>query len=69
MRKLAKAGFSRSHTYFTWRNKQAELTDYLTDLTQDAPKEYMRPNFFVNAPDIDPSCSSCAIWRVAPRPS
>ncbi len=54
MRKLAKAGFTQSYTYFTWRNTKAELTEYLTELTQDAPKEYMRPNFFVNTPDINP---------------
>ena len=27
---LAKAGFSQSYTYFTWRNTKAELTEYLT---------------------------------------
>jgi starch synthase (maltosyl-transferring) len=54
MRKLAKAGFTQSYTYFTWRNTKAELTEYLTELTQDVPKEYMRPNFFVNTPDINP---------------
>lgn len=54
MRKLAKAGFTQSYTYFTWRNTKAELIEYLTELTTDAPKEYMRPNFFVNTPDINP---------------
>jgi starch synthase (maltosyl-transferring) len=54
MRKLAKAGFTQSYTYFTWRNTKAELIEYLTELTQDVPKEYMRPNFFVNTPDINP---------------
>ncbi|HSR73043.1 MAG TPA: DUF3416 domain-containing protein, partial [Kiloniellales bacterium] len=32
----------------------AELTEYLTELTRHAPKEYMRPHFFVNTPDINP---------------
>jgi starch synthase (maltosyl-transferring) len=54
MRKLAKAGFTQSYTYFTWRHTKAELTEYLTELTQDVPKEYMRASFFVNTPDINP---------------
>jgi starch synthase (maltosyl-transferring) len=54
MRKLAKAGFTQSYTYFTWRHTKAELTEYLTELTQDIPSEYMRANFFVNTPDINP---------------
>jgi starch synthase (maltosyl-transferring) len=54
MRLLAKAGFSQSYTYFTWRNSKAELTDYLTELSQSTAKEYLRPNFFANTPDILP---------------
>ncbi len=54
MRQLAKIGFTQSYSYFTWRTTKAELTEYLTELTQDEPKEYMRPNFFVNTPDINP---------------
>ncbi len=54
MRNLAKLGFTQSYTYFTWRNTKQELTDYLTELTQDWPKEYMRPNFFANTHDILP---------------
>jgi len=54
MRALAKAGFTQSYTYFTWRNGKAELTDYLTELTQSASKEYFQPNFFTNTPDILP---------------
>ena len=52
MRYLAKAGFSQSYTYFTWRNTKAELTEYFTELTQTAVREYMRPNLFANTPDI-----------------
>ena len=33
MRYLAKAGFTQSYTYFTWRNTKAELTEYFTELT------------------------------------
>jgi starch synthase (maltosyl-transferring) len=54
MRKLAKIGFTQSYTYFTWRHTKAEFTDYLTELSQTAAKEYFRPNFFVNTPDINP---------------
>ncbi len=52
MRHLAKAGFSQSYTYFTWRNTAAELTEYLTELTQTDVREYLRPNLFANTPDI-----------------
>jgi starch synthase (maltosyl-transferring) len=52
MQHLAKAGFTQSYTYFTWRNTAAELRDYLTELTRSEVREYMRPNFFANTPDI-----------------
>ena len=52
MRYLAKAGFSQSYTYFTWRNRADELRDYLSELTRTELQEYMRPNFFTNTPDI-----------------
>jgi starch synthase (maltosyl-transferring) len=51
MRALAIIGFHQSYTYFTWRNTTAELTEYLTELAGPAAA-YMRPNFFVNTPDI-----------------
>jgi len=54
MRVLAKAGFTQSYTYFTWRNSKAEMIEYLTELTQSEMKEYFRPNFFPNTPDILP---------------
>ena len=54
MRALAKAGFTQSYTYFTWRNTKEELTEYLTELAQGPAKEYFRPNFFTNTPDILP---------------
>ena len=54
MRHLAKLGFSQSYTYFTWRNNKHELTEYFTELTQTAVREYMRPNLFANTPDILP---------------
>jgi starch synthase (maltosyl-transferring) len=54
MHKLAKIGFTQSYTYFTWRHTKAELTQYLSELSQSPAKEYFRPNFFVNTPDINP---------------
>ena len=54
MRALAKAGFSQSYTYFTWRNTKQELTEYLSELAYGPGKEYFRPNFFTNTPDILP---------------
>jgi starch synthase (maltosyl-transferring) len=52
MKALAKAGFSQSYTYFTWRNSKYEITEYLTELTHAEVSDYFRPNFFVNTPDI-----------------
>lgn len=54
MQRLAKLGFTQSYSYFTWRNSKRELTDYLLELTQGPSREYMRPNFFTNTPDINP---------------
>jgi len=52
MQYLGKIGFSQSYTYFTWRTTQKELTEYVTELTQTVVRDFMRPNFFVNTPDI-----------------
>jgi len=52
MYRLAKLGFTQSYTYFTWRNTKAELTDYLTELTQTPVREFFRPNLWPNTPDI-----------------
>ncbi len=52
MKYLAKVGFTQSYTYFTWRNGKTELADYLTELTQEECREYLRPNLFANTPDI-----------------
>ncbi|MFE2430922.1 alpha-1,4-glucan--maltose-1-phosphate maltosyltransferase [Streptomyces sp. NPDC059373] len=51
MHTLGQIGFQQSYTYFTWRNTKDELTEYLTELSGEAAG-YMRPNFFVNTPDI-----------------
>src|SRR6266581_4055130 len=54
MKELAKAGFSQSYTYFTWRNAKQELTEYLTELTQTEMRQYFRGNLWPNTPDILP---------------
>ncbi|RJF95331.1 maltotransferase domain-containing protein [Noviherbaspirillum saxi] len=54
MYRLAKIGYSQSYTYFTWRHTKQEFTDYLTELSTTAVREYFRPHFFVNTPDINP---------------
>ena len=54
MQGLGKIGFNQSYTYFTWRTEKWELIEYLTELTQEEPSEYMRPNFFANTHDILP---------------
>ncbi|MCU1615746.1 MAG: putative glucanase glgE [Frankiales bacterium] len=50
MHQLARIGFTQSYTYFTWRTERGELEDYGRELARNA--HYMRPNFFVNTPDI-----------------
>jgi starch synthase (maltosyl-transferring) len=54
MYQLAKLGFNESYTYFTWRNSKQELTDYLTELNAAPVRDFFRPHFFVNTPDINP---------------
>lgn len=51
MWQLAKAGFTESYTYFTWRNSKTELTDYALELAT-VTGDFLRPNFFTNTPDI-----------------
>jgi len=54
MKGLAKLGFTQSYTYFTWRTQKWELEQYLNELTAYPEREFYRPNFFVNTPDILP---------------
>jgi starch synthase (maltosyl-transferring) len=54
MKALAKLGFSQSYTYFTWRTGKEELQAYLSEITGYPERDYFRPNFFVNTPDILP---------------
>jgi starch synthase (maltosyl-transferring) len=50
MHELGRIGFTQSYTYFTWRTGKQELQEYVEELV--ASSDYMRPNFFVNTPDI-----------------
>ena len=52
MYRLAKLGFSQSYSYFAWRSSKEELTGYLEDLTRGEAREFLRPNFWPNTPDI-----------------
>jgi starch synthase (maltosyl-transferring) len=52
MHRLAKAGFTQSYTYFTWRNSKYELVEYFTELSQGPGRDYFRPNVWPNTPDI-----------------
>ncbi|WP_298270491.1 alpha-1,4-glucan--maltose-1-phosphate maltosyltransferase [Geobacter sp.] len=54
MYRLAKLGFSQSYTYFCWRNTKMELELYLAELTRTGVREFFRPNFWPNTPDILP---------------
>ena len=54
MHQLAKLGFSQSYTYYTWRNNKYELSEYMQELTKGKGKNYFRPNFWPNTPDINP---------------
>ncbi|MBF0386390.1 MAG: alpha-1,4-glucan--maltose-1-phosphate maltosyltransferase [Candidatus Omnitrophica bacterium] len=52
MHKLAKAGFTQSYTYFTWRTSKDKLMQYVGQLTSGESREVYRPNFWPNTPDI-----------------
>ena len=54
MNRLGKVGFTQSYTYFTWRNTRRELEAYSTLLAGGPERDFFRPNFFVNTPDINP---------------
>jgi starch synthase (maltosyl-transferring) len=47
---LAKAGFSQSYTYFTWKNSKAELFELVEQFREWSP--FLRPNLWPNTPDI-----------------
>src|SRR5258708_9276312 len=54
MKALAKAGFTQSYTYFTWRNTKAELTEYLPKFWPTKMKYYFLGKSFPNTPAVLP---------------
>ncbi|HKJ78084.1 MAG TPA: alpha-1,4-glucan--maltose-1-phosphate maltosyltransferase, partial [Prolixibacteraceae bacterium] len=54
MYNLAKQGFTQSYTYFTWRNTKYDIVTYCKELVEKGPREFFRPNFWPNTPDILP---------------
>ena len=54
MKLLGEVGFQQSYTYFTWRNEAWDLRDYFRELSGPLAAS-MRPNAFVNTPDILPA--------------
>lgn len=54
MASLAKIGFTQSYTYFTWRNTKQEIIEYMNELVNGPSRNYFRPNFWPNTPDILP---------------
>ncbi|MFB9311786.1 alpha-1,4-glucan--maltose-1-phosphate maltosyltransferase [Nocardioides plantarum] len=53
MHGLGSVGFHQSYSYFTWRVARWEIEDYLREVSSESD-HVMRPNFFVNTPDILP---------------
>jgi starch synthase (maltosyl-transferring) len=54
MKGLAKLGFTQSCTHFTSWTQKWELEQYLNELTDYPERDFYRPNFFVNTPDLLP---------------
>ncbi|GIV35822.1 MAG: alpha-1,4-glucan:maltose-1-phosphate maltosyltransferase [Cyclobacteriaceae bacterium] len=54
MAALAKLGFTQSYTYFTWRVSKEEIIAYMNELVHTSSRNYFRPNFWPNTPDILP---------------
>jgi len=52
MYSLAKAGFTQSYTYFTWRNTKDELEQYFEEITKQPVTDFFHPNLWPNTPDI-----------------
>jgi starch synthase (maltosyl-transferring) len=50
--RLAKLGFTQSYTYFTWRTERDETAAYLEEVTSPPIRDFFRPNFWPNTPDI-----------------
>jgi starch synthase (maltosyl-transferring) len=52
MYSLAKAGYTQSYTYFTWRTGKDELQAYFEEITKPPVSDFFTPNVWPNTPDI-----------------
>lgn len=52
MYRLAKGGFTQSYTYFAWRNGPEDLREYAEELAAPPVRDFFRPSFWPNTPDI-----------------
>jgi starch synthase (maltosyl-transferring) len=52
MYSLAKAGFTQSYTYFTWRTTKDELQQYFEEISKPPVTDFFHPNLWPNTPDI-----------------
>ena len=52
MARLAKIGFHHSYTYFTWKNTKWDFEQYMNELVNSPMRDFFRPNFWPNTPDI-----------------
>ncbi len=52
MYRLAKLGYHQSYTYFAWRYTKWDFETYMTELATAPVKNFFRPNFWPNTPDI-----------------
>jgi starch synthase (maltosyl-transferring) len=52
MYSLAKAGYTQSYTYFTWRTNKPEIEAYFSEITQPPVSDFFTPNVWPNTPDI-----------------
>ncbi|MEO6807093.1 MAG: alpha-1,4-glucan--maltose-1-phosphate maltosyltransferase [Edaphobacter sp.] len=52
MYSLAKAGFTQSYTYFTWRNTGDELREYFEEISKPPIADFFHPSIWPNTPDI-----------------
>lgn len=51
---LSKVGFTQSYTYFLWKTTRTEVEEYMKELTGPELRQYFRPNFWTNVPDVLP---------------
>ena len=54
MNALSKSGFALSDSFFMWRNGKYELEQYINELAYSSQKDFYKPIFWTNTPDINP---------------